>query len=93
MVEDKKSLYFNHNVLHYSSETHVTNYCEFNTTHDTDTKRKCPIDRNPPNLPHAVTFLPRFNFLHSFSSLAIPFTQKLVVLTTWQPSLVTRALV
>ena len=61
----KECLYFNHNAqfaLYYSSEIHVTNCYEFNTTHYTDAKRKCPTDRNPPNLPHAVTFLPRFYF-------------------------------
>lgn len=58
-------LYFNHNAqfaLHYSSEIDITNCCEFITTHYTDAKRKCPIDQNPPHLPHAVTFLPPFNF-------------------------------
>jgi len=58
-------LYFNHNAqfaLPYSSEMHITNCCEFTITHYTDAKRKCPIDRNPPDLPHAVKFLPRFYF-------------------------------
>jgi hypothetical protein len=57
--------YFKHNAqfaLHYSSEIHITNCCEFNTTRYTDAKRKCPIDRNTLHLPHAVTFLPRFYF-------------------------------
>jgi len=64
VVEEKMCLFRSHCSICTALEFRNT-HCKllwFNTTHYTDAKRKCTLDRNPPHLPHAVTFLPLFYF-------------------------------